>query len=126
MALVVDPPEANAAMVEKLDLPFPILSDPSGDVLRSLGAFDPEAGIGLPTILVLDPEGRETFRCRGRDFADRPDDQDVLGALEALRAPTRTDASPVRPGKAVPGRRAYRMEDLLPHMRGVRSAAGPP
>lgn len=110
-------------MVEKLALPFPILSDPSGDVLRSIDAFDPKARIGLPTILVLDPRGREVLRYQGRDFADRPDDQDVLDALEALRAPERTHTLPVRLGKAVPGRRAYRMEDLLPYMRGVRSAA---
>ncbi|MBW3604487.1 MAG: redoxin domain-containing protein [Actinobacteria bacterium] len=27
----VDPPEQNAAMAEKLQLPFPLLSDPGGD-----------------------------------------------------------------------------------------------
>jgi hypothetical protein len=116
----VDPSEQNAAMVEKLALPFPVLADPDGAVMRSLDAWDEEEGIGRPTIIVVDHDGREALRIRSRDFADRPDDNDVLAALDRLGLPPRIDVLPVRPGHPRPGPRALTLEELRPYFRGVR------
>src|SRR5919201_555448 len=96
--MVVDPPDQNAAMVDKLVLPFPVLGDTDGAVMPSLDAWDEDEGIGRPIIIVVDSDGREALRIRSRDFADRPDDSDVLEALDQLGHPPRVDTLPVRPG----------------------------
>ena len=41
----VDPPSRNSAMVEKLDLPLPLLSDPRGDFIKRLGLWNDEEGV---------------------------------------------------------------------------------
>ena len=107
-------------MVDKLALPFPILADTDGAVMRSLDAWDEGEGIGRPTIIVVDTEGQETFRIRSPDFADRPDDNDVLEALDQLGHSPRVDTLPVRPGSPNPGPRALTLEELRPYFRGVR------
>jgi hypothetical protein len=46
----VDPVVNNRAMVEKLLLPFPLLSDPEGRVIKAWGVWtDGEGGIARPT-----------------------------------------------------------------------------
>ena len=41
----LDLPSHNAAMVRKLDLPFPLLSDPRGDFIKSLGLWNEKEGL---------------------------------------------------------------------------------
>ncbi|MBV9455736.1 MAG: redoxin domain-containing protein [Rubrobacter sp.] len=36
-SISVDPPSYNSVMVKKLDLPFPLLGDPRGGLLKRLG-----------------------------------------------------------------------------------------
>jgi hypothetical protein len=90
VGLSVDPPARNAAMVRRWHLSFAIESDPGGErVLRPLDlwdAVDPRQ-IGIPAVIVLAPDGREVWRHRSRDFADRPDDADVMRVLESLALP---------------------------------------
>ncbi len=123
-AVVIDAPGQNAAMVEKLALPFPVLSDPDGTAaVRPFGVWDDEGHMALPAILVIAPDATEAYRYAGVDFMDRPDDSDVLGALDALRlapitASTRT-ASHLTPD---PGPRTVPLADLAIYMRGVRFA----
>ena len=117
---MVDPPQQNAAMVEKLALPFPILADTDGEVMRSLDAWDENAGIGRPTIIVVDTDKSQALRIDSRDFADRPDDNDVLEALDRLGRQPRTDLLAVRRGEPKPGPRALTLEELRPYFRGVR------
>ena len=51
VAIVVDPDENNRAMVDKLLLPFPILSDPEGRVIREWDVLNPaEHDIAKPAI----------------------------------------------------------------------------
>lgn len=68
-------------------LPFPIVSDPVGEeIIKPLDLFNPNerGGIGIPAILVFAPGGQQIYRYQGRDFTDRPDDQDILDALDLL------------------------------------------
>ena len=44
----VDPPTNNAGMVGKLQLPFPLLSDPEGELARMCGLWDAEEGVAVP------------------------------------------------------------------------------
>lgn len=77
----VDSPEQNRAMFEKLVLPFSLLSDPDGEVIRRYGVWDEEGRIARPAILVVDRAGVVQYAYVGEDFADRPGDEPVLEAL---------------------------------------------
>ena len=81
-AIVVDPVENNAAMVEKLRLPFPILSDPEGGVIREWGVWtDSDGGIARPAIFAVRRDGSIAGEYVGRDFADRPTDEELFRAV---------------------------------------------
>lgn len=123
-ALVIDAPRQNAAMVEKLALPFPVLSDPDGNgAIRALGAWDDAGNMALPAIIVIAPDGVAAYRYMGVDFMDRPDDSDVLGALDALElAPITAPIQTAPHLPPAPGPRAMPLADLGVYMRGVRFA----
>ena len=123
-AVVIDPPERNAAMVEKLALPFPVLADPDGAAaIKPAGVWDDTGRMGKPAILVVAPDGSEAYRYVGVDFMDRPGDEEVLVALDRLEVPP-IDAplEPVAHRPPVPGPRATKLPDLAVYMRGVRFA----
>lgn len=85
---------------------------------------DEREGIGWPTLMVFGPDGRETYRMRSRDFADRPDDEDLLTAVRELGLPA------IRLGPAPPAAEpeeheaALRVEAFGPYFRGIRFATG--
>ncbi len=80
VAVVVDSPEQNRAMVEKLLLDFPILSDPEGRVIREWGVWtDAEGGIARPSLFLVNPDMSVAYSYVGRDFADRPPDEQLFG-----------------------------------------------
>ena len=124
-AVVIDPPEQNAAMVEKLAVPFPILSDPRGErAIKPLGLWDERGNMATPSIVVFGPDGREAYRYAGVDFMDRPGDEAVLTALDGLGLPPiDVPIGPVARLPAVPGPRATKLAELGVYMRGVRFAA---
>jgi len=80
----VDSIEQNAAMVEKLLLPYPLLSDsdPDGEVIKRVGIWDEGGSIAQPSIFVLDRNALVRFAYVGQDYVDRPGDQPVFQALE--------------------------------------------
>lgn len=123
-AVVIDPPERNAAMVEKLALPFPILADPVGDTAaKPYGVWDDGGRMALPAIVVLGPDGEEAYRYVGVDFMDRPNDDDLLAAVERLDLPAIEPATEIVPHLPPrPGPRAVALRDLAVYLRGVRFA----
>jgi hypothetical protein len=125
VAIDVDDPGQHAAMVEKLDLPFPMLSDTdrTGAIDR-YDVADPSdpRGLARPAVILLDDRGVERFRFVSRDFADRLPESDVLDAAQGLGLAAVTQDRPV-PGVPVPGDRAMPLEQLLPYLRGARFAA---
>ena len=125
-AVSVDPPEVNAAMGDKLALPFAVLSDPGGErAIKPYDVWHAERSIAKPAIIVLASDGREMYRYVGVDFMDRPDDGDVLGALDALGLSSLPEASGTAPHlDPHPSQRAMPLETLAPYMRGVQFAMG--
>jgi hypothetical protein len=126
VALSVDPPGRSEAFRRRWLLPFGIVSDPAGDqLLRPLDSWNANerGGIAWPTMLVFAPDGREVFRMRSRDFADRPSDDDVLGAVRGLRLPA-IQLGPV-PTVAEPEDHdgAFRIDAFGAYFRGIRSGA---
>jgi peroxiredoxin Q/BCP len=78
----VDSVEQNRAMVDKLLLPFPLLSDPEGRVIKDWGVWtDGEGGIAKPSIFAIRRDGSIAWEYVGRDFADRPTDDELFNSL---------------------------------------------
>lgn len=88
IAVSVDSDARNAAMFQRWPTPHVLyVSDPGGEkYLRAMDMFDPDErdGIAMPGLFVIDPEGREVFGYRGRDFADRTHDADLLDVVDGL------------------------------------------
>jgi hypothetical protein len=123
-AVVTDAPGQNAAMAEKLALPFPVLSDPDGRrAIKPFGVWDEASAMAKPAIVVLAPDGGEAYRYVGVDFVDRPSDDDVLEALGALGLPlVEQPMEMVSHLFPAPGPRAVRLSELAIYLRGVRFA----
>jgi hypothetical protein len=121
----VDPVEANAGVVARLQLPFLLLSDPGGE-----GAIQPydlwnaeeRGGIAKPAVVVIDTAGEERFRTVSRDFADRLHEDDVVAAVRDLGLPPTTQEPPA-PGTPDETRRVLTVEALPVYFRGARFAA---
>lgn len=80
----VDPPEHNLQMVNKLRLPFPLLSDPKGELTKRYGLWNDREGVAVPTTILVDRSGEIAYVYTGKDFADRPAEDEVLTALKRL------------------------------------------
>lgn len=86
VGITVDTPEQNRAMIEKLLLPFPIISDPEGDeVIKRYDVWDADGRIAVPSLVVVGRDARIHWRYKGRDFADRPLDEELFAALDEAR-----------------------------------------
>ena len=84
-AIVVDPEQNNRAMVDKLLLPFPILSDAEGRVIREWDVLNPaEHDIAKPAIFGIRRSGRIAYRYVGEDYTDRPDDEELFAGLKGV------------------------------------------
>ncbi len=81
-AIVVDEQSKNLAMVQKLFLPFPILSDPDARVIHSYDVWNPtDGGVAKPALFLVRPDGSVAFEYVGTDFADRPEDEELVAAV---------------------------------------------
>ncbi len=120
----VDPPEVQLGMNRTWHLTFPWVSDPDGVRLaRPLGAWDDNASILRPVVVVVAPDGRQVFHEVSRDFADRPDDEPVVAALEGLDLPALTQPPEPWAPEGVeprPSERAFTPERFVPYFRGIK------
>ena len=127
----MDPPEHNKAMVEKLTLPFPLLSDPKGDLARRCGLWNDKEGVAVPAIVVVNRSGIVRYLYAGHDFADRPGDEEVFGALDGLSeagtvgssaggsVEIRATAEEAAENTVRPDKPPMPLEQLTPYYRGV-------
>ncbi|CAN5140483.1 hypothetical protein BH24ACT19_BH24ACT19_17590 [soil metagenome] len=123
----MDPPSHNKGMVEKLSLLFPLLSDPEGELAKRCDLWNADEGVAVPAIAVVDREGVVRYLYAGKDFADRPGDEEVFGALKEVPETGEADGEPeirATAGEAEsltarPERPAMTLEHLVPYYRGV-------
>ncbi len=109
-------------MVDKLGLPFPILSDPAGAAaIRPYDVWDDKGSMAKPAVVVIRPDGTEAFRQLGGDFADRLTEDELVDRLQRLNLPGTTQEAP-RPGGSVPGPRAVQLATLPAYFRGAKFA----
>lgn len=122
--LSADSPGQNSAVMDKLALPFAILSDEDkSQAVRPLG-FDDEKDprqISRPGVVVLSPDGELVHRYVGRDYADRPDEDDLLAHLDKLGLDT-VDQPPAQIGEIEPGAKAMPGEALKYYFSGAKFA----
>lgn len=122
--LSADSPGQNASVMKNLALPFPVLSDESKDnAVRPLGFDDEEdpRRISRPGVVVITPEGEVAYRFVGRDYADRPDEDQVLEALAELGLGATTQEPP-QVGQAEPGEKAMPYQGLKYYFSGAKFA----
>ena len=74
-------------MIEKLALPFGLLSDPEGRVIKDYELWNERESIAIPSIVVADGEGEARYVYAGADFSDRPGDEPVFDALAQVSRP---------------------------------------
>ena len=85
-AICVDAVEQNRAMVDKLLLPFPILSDPDAKVIEPWGVLNAaEKGIAKPALFLVLPDRSIAYGYVGQDFTDRPTDEELFTAATVGR-----------------------------------------
>lgn len=118
-------------MVEKLDLPFALLSDAKGELSKLYDLWNDREGVAIPAILVLDRSGTVRYLYKGRDFADRPGDTTIFEALDEIpeeedtgggadqQPAVRFSADEAEASTVRPQRPAMTMEQLVPYYRGV-------
>lgn len=119
-----DTPPMNSAVIEKLALPFPILSDPDRDqAVTPLGFADVKDPrlISRAAAVVVDPGGEIAFSYTGRDFADRPHEDLLLEEVAKLELGPTTQEPPVT-GAAEPGSAAMPFEGLPYYFKGAKFA----
>jgi hypothetical protein len=122
--LSADSPKQNSAVMDKLALPYPLLSDETKEeAVRPLGfddAGDPRH-ISKPGVVIITPDGEIAYRFVGRDYADRPDEDDVLAALSELGLPATSQGRP-EVGEIEPGEKAMPGEGLKYYFSGAKFA----
>jgi hypothetical protein len=119
-------------MVDKLDLPFHLLSDPRGELIKRCGLWNEKEGVSEPAIVALE-KSSGTVRylySGGTDFADRPQEETLLYILDRVGTESEggyggeeseirisveeAENETVRPDKPV-----MALEQLKPYYRGV-------
>ncbi len=135
-AISVDPPHSNARMVGKLQIPYPLLSDATGEVARACGLWNEKENVATPAVVVVDRSGEVSYLYVGSDFADRPTDGELFAALDALDergvpgsrierrtgGPVlRTTAAEARDGSVRPDRSVPDLGELHSYYRGAFS-----
>jgi peroxiredoxin len=96
LAISVDSPAESRKFAEKIaadgrgPVNYPILSDPGHQIIDTYGIRDPDyngqkfEGIPRPTVFVLDKTGRVTWSKVELNYKERPTNEDIRTALDAL------------------------------------------
>ena len=123
VGISVDEVGQNAAMVDKLGLPFPLLADPGGELaIKPYDVWHEDASIARPAVVIVAPDGSVALRRVSRDFADRPIEDGLLAAVQNLGLPATEQEAPT-PGDPEPGKRAAVDLSWLPaYLRGAKFA----
>jgi len=124
-AISADTPPMNAAIVEKLALPFPFLSDTDRDhAITPLGFADEKdpREISRPGAAVVSPEAEVVYTMIGRDYADRPEETVLLEQVSALGLNPTSQDPPVL-GEIAAGEKAMPYEGLPHYFRGAKFAS---
>lgn len=87
LAVSVDSPETNRKVVERLKLPFPIVSDNEAKAITQFGVLHHRGGrqgqdIAIPSQVLIGTDGRVLWKHVSARIQDRLDPADVIAAVE--------------------------------------------
>jgi peroxiredoxin len=119
-AVSVDTPDRSRALAEQLDLPFPLLCDPSRDTVRAFGLLNAaeKGGIAFPATFVLDRD--RVVRFRSLDRTAQRVDLDALFTFLRGGIASNAPAEPVRK-RITPGLREFGRAFGNAFRRGLKS-----
>ena len=85
LAVSTDRLTAAADAVERLGLQFPILYDPSTEVVREYGLYNLfNDSVSAPATFVLDKSGAVHWKYIGQGKYDRPSTEEIIAKLGEL------------------------------------------
>ena len=122
--LSADSPLQNSAVMDKIAIPFPILSDFERDKAIIPLGFEDEGDprhISRPGVAIISSAGEIVHRFVGRDYADRPIEDELLVELEALNLDPVTQEV-AQPGEIEHGEKAFPAEGLKYYFSGAKFA----
>ena len=117
--------------MDKLDLPFHLLSDPRGELTRLCDLWNDEEGVSEPAIVALNESGTiQYLYSGGTDFADRPQEEPLLYILDRVGTESDEEYGVDEPEIEIsaeaaenetvrPDKPAITLEQLKPYYRGV-------
>lgn len=111
--------------MKKLALTFPVLSDEDRQAaITPLGFADENdpRQISRPGVVVIGTDGEIVHRFEGRDYADRPDEDNLLSSIAELGLEPTTQGEP-EIGPIEPGDKAMSYEGIPHYLRGAKFAA---
>ncbi len=88
MGLSADEAPESKAFAATHHVPFPLLQDTAAEVAARYGVRMASQDIAIPSIFVIAPDGRITWRHVGEYVPDRPAPEAVLEALDGVAAPS--------------------------------------
>lgn len=84
VGISVDDPQESRMLRGTLKLQFPLLADDGGAVANAYGVLMAREAIAIPSVFVIAPDGRITWRHVGETVPDRPTPEVVLAELAAI------------------------------------------
>jgi len=87
VGISADSQEAAAELAQRLELPFPLLSDPPREVISAFGVADRSNEIAVPAVFVVSRDGEVLWRYVGESPPDIPALEQVLAVLQREREP---------------------------------------
>jgi peroxiredoxin len=89
LAIAVDPPKDAANVVEKNNLPFPVLCDTERKVIQAYSLVHPGAGPGgsdvaMPAHILIDQSGKIRWKYVAHRVHERPYPEEILEQIRKL------------------------------------------
>ena len=81
VTISADTPEDGAALKAKLGLAFRLISDTTLELAAAYGVRQADKEAALPSIFVLDAEGKVHWRSVGDNIVRRPTVEDILAQV---------------------------------------------
>ena len=86
LAVSTDALSGAERAIEYLHLGFPILFDPEAEVVRRYGVYNLlQDRLATPSTFIIDKNGDVRWKYVGRNYTDRPSNQQIIAQLEALK-----------------------------------------
>lgn len=79
-------PEKLGQMRDKLELTIPVLVDADGEAAKAYGVWNDKSGkVPHPAAVLVDMEGTIRYMRVDEDYSVRPEPDELIEALQALR-----------------------------------------